>query len=110
MRHQPRVIDQTLDTTKTLGKREDAAALEHSSCLFQPTLDPKAHDPAESVLHLPLRQLMLRMARQARIEHMPDSRMLLQPSSNMQRALTRLPHAQRQRLQATQREKTIERA
>ena len=78
------------------GKRVHAG----SPRLVQTALHGEADDAAVAVLHLPFRQLMLRMARQSWIEDMRDALMLLQPPGDMQRAFACLSHAQGERLQS----------
>src|SRR5690606_8454626 len=73
--HETRMIDETLDAAEALGNREDLEPFEETLRLLQSSLHEKRDDPAETVLHLTLRQLVLRMARQSRIEHARDVRL-----------------------------------
>src|SRR5690606_32175215 len=63
MRHQARMVDETLDAAQTFRDREQAQALQHLARLVQPALHEERHDTAETVAHLLLRERVLRMAR-----------------------------------------------
>ena len=71
-------------------------------------LQEEGHDSAAALRHLALRERVLRMRGQARIEHPLDPRVLLEPRGNRERRLARLAHAQRQRLEPAQRQEAVE--
>ena len=72
--------------------------------------DLERQHPAAPVRHLPLRQRVLRMARQPRIEHPRHARVPLQELGERQAVGRVLGHAERQRLRAAQHEPGVERA
>src|SRR6185312_14688455 len=65
MGHESRVLDEALDPAEALGEREKLAPLQKSPGIVERSLQLRAHDPAKSAPHLPLRELVLRMARKA---------------------------------------------
>ena len=84
VRHDRRMLDQAFDAAERFGEREQLAALEHAARLAQAALDHDRDDAARTV-HLPLRERVLRMRLQARIDHALDGRMLLQPLRERER-------------------------
>src|SRR6202007_72282 len=105
-----RVLDQALDAAEALGEREEPAALEEPPGALQPALEHGRHHPAVAPVHLPFRQGVLGMARQAGVKDPFDFRMLFEPSGDVDRILAMPLHSEREGLDAAQREKGIERA
>ena len=108
MGHDRRVLDQAFDTAQRFGQREQAATLQHATRGTQAALHLDADDAAVA-LHLALGQRMLRVALQTGVDHAFDGGMVFQPARQLQRVVAVRAHAQVQRLQAAQREKTVER-
>jgi hypothetical protein len=106
-RHRGGVPDEALHAAKRLGEREEADALHHPArALERAGFD--RHHPAEA-RHLPLRQLVLRMGRQARIEDRPHPPVLRQPGGDAAAVLVVLAHPQRERLGPADRQPAVER-
>ena len=108
--HDRRMLDQALDAAQALGQREDLAALEEALGVRQRALEDRRHHAAEAV-HLPLAP-----ARAADGSRGRDSstRAIFGCFSSQCGDGQRVPavalHAQRQRLQAAQRQEAVERA
>src|SRR5437868_2718054 len=110
MRHDRRVLDQALDAAEALGQREELAALEEALGCRQPTLENRRNHATVALVHLLRREQVLRMAREPGIDHALDLRMFCQPGGDVHGVAAMALHAQRQRLDAAQREEGIERA
>src|SRR6185503_16172340 len=65
VRHDRRVLDQALDAAQALGEREQAAALEEALRRGESALQHRRDHAAVTRVHLPRRQRVLRMRRQA---------------------------------------------
>src|SRR5688500_4305593 len=98
MRLRGRMPNQALDATETLGQREDARGLDDFSCARE-RAELETDHPGEAA-HLPARQLVLRVGRQARIIHSLDPGMLLEVLRNAQSVTIVSLHAYMQRLGA----------
>ena len=90
------------------AKREHLAAFQESPSPGHAAVEHGRHHAAEG-LHLPLGQGMLRMRRQARIVDLAHVAAALEPLGDLQRVCAMPLHPQRQRLQAAQRQKAVER-
>ena len=109
VRHDRRMLDQALDAAQALGQREDLAALEHAQRgAFAALHDRRHHAAARG--HLAQRERMLRVAREPRVVHAFDLRMLREPLRDRERVLGVALHADRQRLQPARGEEAVERA
>src|SRR4051794_30119542 len=104
------MLDQALDAAKTYGEREELAALEEAARRAQAAFDHRAHHAAIPVLHLLRGEEVLRMARKAGIDHALDLRLPLEPCRDVHGIAAMSLHAQRQCLDAAQREESVERA
>src|SRR5258708_11220227 len=80
VRHDRRVLDETLDAAEALGEREELAALEEALGCSESTLDDGGDHAAIALVHLLCREQVLRMAGKAGINHALDLRVLLEPS------------------------------
>src|SRR5450755_640992 len=90
--------------------REELDMLDQALACFQSALDAEAQDGTVAVCVVLLRQLVLRMAHEARIADPAHRRMGFEELGDALRVLTVALHAQWQRLQALQEEPGIERS
>src|SRR4051794_7532111 len=103
------MLDQALDPAEALRQAEDLASGKHAPGRLQATFDDGGDHPAEAV-HLTARELVLRMAGQAGVDHAIDPRVLLEPPGDGQRVAAVAFHPQAQSLDAPMREVAVERA
>src|SRR5215470_8541613 len=103
MRHDRRMLDEALHAAQAFGERKELAALEKAARCREPASQHRAHHAAIAVVHLLGGEQMLRMAREARIDHALDLGMLFQPGGDMHRVAAVALHAQRKRLDAAER-------
>src|SRR5690242_1336624 len=107
MRHQPRMLDETLDAAETLGQREQVTALQHPARIVDGTAQHRGYDSAIPPDHLTLRERMLGVAFEARVVDALDLRMLFQELRNSQRIGAVALHAKRKSLDAAQDQEAI---
>jgi hypothetical protein len=79
--HDRGVLDQALHAAEALGQGEDAAALQNAPGAFEVAIEDGGDHAAEAA-HLAFRQLVLRVARQARVDHLRDVLPGLQPAGD----------------------------
>src|SRR5437588_6381508 len=108
--HDRRVLDQALDAAKALGESEELAALEEPPGALQPALKNGRHHAAVAAVHLPFCKGVLGVACKAGIEDLLDFRMLFEPLRDLHCIVAMPLHSERERLDAAQGEKGIERA
>src|SRR6184192_10076 len=102
------MLDQALDAAEALGQREQAAMLEKALGAREIGLQADRHHAAERA-HLTLGERMLRMRSQARVIDLRHFVLRFEPLRELQRTRAMLLHPERQRLQAAEREKAVER-
>src|SRR5919198_2118766 len=107
MRHPCGVLDQALDAAERLRELEDLRPRDEADGFFL-RLDEEGDHSAE-VAHLPRRDLVAGMRRQARVEHLLDAWVAREPQCNRVRVLAVLAHPHRERLDATEDEPAVER-
>ena len=99
--------DQALHSAQRLGEREDAGALDEAP---RPLQAPELQtDHAPEPLHLAARELVLRVRRQAGVVNPLHLGMVREPLGDAAAVRVVLPHAERERLGAAQREPAVER-
>ncbi|MNU92512.1 hypothetical protein D3C71_824310 [compost metagenome] len=109
MCHHRRVVHQAFHPAQRLGQGEQFGLLAEALGRFETALQHDRDDAAVTV-HLLARQRMLRVRGQARVDHLLHCRVLFQPLCQRHRVGAVRLHAQRQGLQATQRQEAVERA
>src|SRR6185503_9858035 len=102
------MLDQALDPAERFGERPDLRAGDELDRLLLGGSEERDH--AAEVLHLALRGLMARVARQPWIENVLDVLMRLAVLDATLRVLAVTLHPQRPRLQAAEDEQRVERA
>src|SRR4030095_4203702 len=105
--HDRRQLDERLDTAETLRDLKDVQTHQNPARLRQPSLHLKGDDPAEAV-HLSSGDIMAWVVGQPGIVDPAYAWMILQELRDLDRVLFVLPHAQRQCLHPSEREKAIE--
>src|SRR5260370_38362014 len=101
------MLDQALDAAEAVGEREDLDALQEARRLGEPALELDRHHAAMA-MHLAARQRVLRVIGEARVMHARDL-LLAGEMLGDRLGVGAMPlHAQRQRLQAAQREEAVE--
>ena len=109
VRHDGRVLDEALDTAETLGQQPELDGLEEGARLGETALEPDSDHAAEAG-GLLLGELVLRMAREARVAHALDLGMRLEEGRNLLGVLLVALHAQVQGLGAAHGHVRVERA
>jgi len=105
--HDRRQLDERLDAAKTLGDLEEAQARQNAARLREPPLHLERDDSAEAV-HLRSRDIMAGVIVEPGIIDSPYTRAVLQEPRDLDRVFFMLPHAQRESLYPSKREKTVE--
>src|SRR5262249_52741554 len=103
------MLDETLDAAQALGEREQVAALEGAARRLEAAAQHRPHDSAVAGLHLPPGERVLRVALETGVVDALDRRVLLEELRDRERVGAVPLHAQRERLDAAQREKAVER-
>src|SRR5262245_51162555 len=103
------MLDEALDSAETFREREEMALLQERARFREPTAQHRADDSAEATMHLALRELVMRMTCEPRIDHAIDLRMLLEVLRDGERVRAVTLHAKRERLDAAKGEEGIER-
>lgn len=99
VRHHRRQLGQAFVPAEAFREREHVQRLQEVARLLQPAADVERHDAAVPV-RLPLGQLMLRVAWQARVQHPLHLWMRFEEPGNRQRVALVAFHAQGERFQA----------
>ena len=103
------MLDQALYPAQAFGQGEDLASLQHPLGPRHAARDHGRNHAAKSV-HLPLGKVVLRMRGQARIVNQLHVRTRRQPFGNRLSVSTVAFHAQGERFQSAQCEKTVKRS
>ena len=108
VRHDRRVLDETLDAAQAFGEREDGARLEETARAGEVGVELDRHHAAEAA-HLLARERVLRVRGEPRVAHAAHARLPLEPGGELHRVLAMALHAHVERLHPAQREETVER-
>src|SRR5438270_4174493 len=103
------MFDQTFHAAQAFGEREQLTPFEKALCSGEIPIEDHRDDAAE-VLHLALGKCVLRMAFEPWIDHPFHFGARFEPARNPESVGTVALHAQRQRLDPAEREKTVERS
>lgn len=109
MRHDGGMVDQAFHAAERFGQGEQFGLLAETLGRVEAALEHDRDDAAEAG-HLALGQCVLRVRGQAGVDHLLDRGVGFQPLRQRQRVLAMRAHAQRQGLEAAQREEAVERA
>ena len=108
MRHPRRVLDQALDAAERLGELEELRPPDELDGLLLGLGEERDH-PAE-VAHLPLRDLVAGVRREAGVEHPLDPGLLVEPAPRSRARSRSALHPHGERLDPAQHEPGVERA
>jgi hypothetical protein len=108
MRHRRWLLDERLDSSATNGQPEKLRRLAHPLCSLDIPSDVKSDHPTELVSHKPHGALVMRMARESRIEHPSDGSMILEPLGDGQGGFGLLADSQLHGLDPAMEQKGLE--